>query len=268
MTNILNKTFRFCIFIGVILFLNSCSFNEFENSNRIIDVSNEIELRLLPDLNDNTKLKWYIGTNESAYCEDAFIETQLITEEARQNLLIKGIITPSFCTDLDSRLISIESFPSFENRIIDIDFADDISSSLAISKSGNTYTISHDEVEYFSLDQNELIIEENPLIWFGLNNDLEINSFEIKEDFYDFIENYNVSNLPDGDYGYVYRNEKTEYAINPDNYVKYTNASAYILNSDINYDALRLTLYEFSNHLKETFPNLDFFIATNKGDTF
>ncbi len=252
----------------VLIFTQSCSFNEFENSNRIIDISNEIELLLLPDLNLPNQLKWVVSTKENRYCETAFIETQLINREQTQDLLIKGIISPSNCMVNDTRLIAIESFPLNERYVVDLEFANDLSSKIDLTFIDNTIIIDHENVDYFSFNQSSLKFSSNTQIWIGLD---ESNSPTTNE-FTEFVENslslFELKTVGQGDYGYIYQEEELNYVVHPTNYTKHENFLAYEIPSDIDYHVFRDQLLDASISYRMQNPNFEFYIATNRGDLF
>lgn len=268
MTNVLKNTLQIFSLFVLIATIQSCSFNEFENSNRIIDISNEIDLLLLPDLEDNSKLKWFVSTTESRYCDEAFIETQLITKDTDQNLLIKGIITPSNCIGLSSQLIAVESFSARDAHQVDLEFAENLSSNISIEKVENIYKINHDQVDYFSFDQTELIIPENTLLWMGIENLDETSLLELKELFDLTFQSFQPAAIEDGDYGYVNKGKEIEFALNPLTLEKYETFISVQVSSEIDYNELVSEMIQFSSNLKEILPTLDFFISTSRGDTF
>ena len=268
MIKVFKYTLRFFCILGVISMIHSCSFNEFENSNRIIDISNEIDLLLLPDLKDNSKLKWFVSTTDSRYCESAFIETQLISDNEQQNLLIKGIISPSNCVDQSSQLISIESFAALDKYNVDLEFAENLSSIISIEKHNNTYSINHDEVDYFSFQQTQLKITDKTLIWMGIEDINESSFSDIQELFQESFHSLQLYNLENGDYGYINLDDEIEYVLNPESLQRYTMGIAFHVSPEIDYEDLKFKMANFSSNLREMLPSLDFFLSTSKGDTF
>lgn len=258
------------IFFGflALLFIQSCSFNEFENSNRIVDISNEIELILLPDLTEESNLKWYIGTKETRYCNEAFIETELIESTGAQELLLKGIISPSNCVILDERLISVESF-DIQNEIqVNIEFTDELQSLIYLEKLGNNIRITHSEEDYFSFEQKQLKLFNKLTIWTGFEESSNFDLPDLTKYFDNFMQNVTTSSMSDGNYGFININEKNQEVLNPKTFEKYNNSLVFQIADEMDYDQLILQLLQISTNVTNDYPDLNFFIATSKGDVF
>lgn len=256
----------FICFAISLFFLQSCSFNEFQNPNRIVDISEEIDLQVFPDLHDPSKLKWYIGTKENKYCKDAFIETLLAQDETNLNLAIKGIITPSTCEDLDEKLISLETFDKKENIEVNVQFTEELVSKIQLVQEKDKINFIHDEVDYFSFNQKELHTFDNLTVWAGIDLGQDIKIDDLSKKFEYLIEGTTTVTLRDGNYGYIVKDGKSQLVINPKSFKKYSQNLAFSFEGDPNYQAILNQLLIVADQLKNEFPQASFFIATSQGD--
>ncbi len=265
-----NKTilFNFLACLGLLCTIQSCSFNEFENSNRIINISNEIDVTILPDYKNSDQLKFFISTKESRYCEQSFIETQVREFKSKVTLQVQGIITPSNCIGLDQKLISIESFEKKDNFDVQIEFTNDLQSTISFTKQGDIFTMDHQEVDFFSFPQKELIIPSGIVIWMGASNSNTLPFNELKNLFVEKFNAYSFDNLEYGNYGYFEKNEDKYTVTNPENFKKYEQGASFKVINEVAYDQVYQDLLDFSIEVRTLYPETEFFISNNKGDTF
>ena len=264
---LINRTILyFLIFVTAIFSTTSCSFNEFQDPSTIVDIAKEIELRLVPDLQNDSRLEWLITTKDNKYCHDAILHTEIVDVPSRYELQIQGIDNPANCQPFNAYVSSTEKFNPVDNARFQIIFPNNLTSEISIIREDNRFVLASSDQEYFSFTQQELQLFNKLTFWAGINTDSDEEYEQFSALITSIKNSYQSNNLPFGNYGYIRKIADQEIVVNPQTLLSYDQALSFQMSDEIDYtkvlDQVQTAIAEY--RLQN--PEQDFFIATSLGD--
>lgn len=261
------KQYALYIFVLVTtLAFVSCSVPIQNDPAKFVDVADEVELHILPDLEDRSSFFLAISTIKSNYCAESQFITSFSENKELATLDIDALEIPSDCSNFDSKISTFSEF-SIEDasKTVDITLAKSIENKFYLDKSESRITILTNNLRGIVFEEDHLILMRNNFLFGGIFSE----STEEKEKFGQLISSiqtiYDSQDIAYGNYGHFIKGETTSF-INPINLDMTREGFAFEVLSEgklIDTDIPQLILdFKMEN------PEIDFYITSGEGVNF